>query len=75
MILTTFACVLIDVPSRLGLSDDEPSRLLVNVLRLRLLKITACVRLTIRRVVFHLVIHCPRSESFKLMHPRVRLNL
>ena len=62
--LSSFAYVLVDGLRRLGLKGSEQARLRVDTIRLRLFKIAARVRVTARRVVFHLCTHCPFAETF-----------
>ena len=65
LMLSSFAYALMDGLRRLGLHDSEQPRLRVDTIRLRLLKIAARVRVTCRRVVFHLASHCPHRELFE----------
>jgi hypothetical protein len=64
LMLSSFAYVLMDGIRRLALEGTEYARLRVDTIRLRLLKIAARVRVTARRVVFHLCSHCPSAELF-----------
>ena len=64
LLLSSFAYVLVDGLRRLGLKGSEQARLRVDTIRLRLFKIAARVRVTARRVVFHLCTHCPFAETF-----------
>ena len=64
LLLSSFAYVLMDGLRRLGLNGSEQSRWRVDTIRLRLFKIAARVRVTVRRVVFHLCSHCPFAETF-----------
>jgi len=64
LLLSSFAYVLMDGLRRLGLSGTEHSRWRVDTIRLRLLKIAARVRVTCRRVCFHLCSHCPSAGLF-----------
>ncbi|TWT88040.1 transposase [Neorhodopirellula pilleata] len=59
LMLSTFAYVLVDGIRRLGLSGSKEARWRVDTIRLKLIKIAARVRVTTRRVVFHLPSHCP----------------
>ncbi|TWT74715.1 Transposase DDE domain protein [Planctomycetes bacterium CA13] len=61
LMLSSLAYVLVDGLRRLALSGTEHSRLRVDSIRLRLLKIAARVQVTSRRVVFHLCSHCPSA--------------
>ena len=71
LMLSSFAYVLTDGLRRLALSGTKYSRWRVDTIRLRLLKIAARVRVTCRRVIFHLASHCPFEEIFN--HALVRL--
>lgn len=64
LMLSSFAYVLVDGLRRLGLSGTEQARWRVDTIRLRLLKIAARVKVTCRRVVFHLCSHCPWENVF-----------
>lgn len=65
LMLSSFAYVLVDGLRRLALSGTKHSRWRVDTIRLRLLKIAARVRVTCRRVVFHLASHCPSQTVFE----------
>ena len=54
LLLSSFAYVLVDGLRRIGLSGTSGSRWRVDTIRLRLLKISARVVSSVRRVVFHL---------------------
>ena len=64
LMLSSLAYVLVDGLRRLGLSGTRDARLRVDTIRLRLFKIAARVRVTCRRVVFHLASHCPWAALF-----------
>ena len=64
LLLSSFAYVLVDGLRRLGLSGTDQSRWGVDTIRLRLLKIAARVRVTCRRIVFHLASHWPSQATF-----------
>ena len=64
LLLSSFAYVLVDGLRRLGLQGTEHARMRVDTIRLRLFKIAARVRVTARRVVFHLCSHCPFADLF-----------
>lgn len=71
LLLSSCAYVLMDGLRRLGLSGSEQSRWRVDTIRLRLLKIAARVRVTCRRVVFHLASHCPSEATFNRVLTRL----
>ena len=64
LMLSSLAYVLVDGLRRLGLSGSSESRWRVDTIRLRLFKIAARVRVTCRRVIFHLPTHCPSEAIF-----------
>ena len=65
LLLSSFAYVLMDGLRRLGLAGTEQARWRVDTIRLRLFKIAARVRVTCRRVVFHLASNCPFQKVFQ----------
>jgi hypothetical protein len=65
LLLSSFAYVLVDGLRRIGLRGTKYARLRVDTIRLRLFKIAARVRVTCRRVVFHLASHCPSANLFE----------
>ncbi|QEG41917.1 IS1380 family transposase [Roseimaritima ulvae] len=71
LMLSSFAYVLLDGVRRLGLSDTKAARLRVDTIRLRLLKIAARVRVTSRRVVFHMASHCPSEALYEHVMQRL----
>ncbi|MEX1027775.1 MAG: transposase [Candidatus Paceibacterota bacterium] len=64
MMLSSFAYVLVDGLRRLGLRGTKQARWRIDTIRLRLFKIAARVRVTCRRVAFHLSSHCPSAAVF-----------
>lgn len=71
LLLSSFAYVLLDGIRRLALKDTPYERLRVDTIRLRLLKIASRVRVTARRVVFHLCSHCPWKDLFETVQLRL----
>lgn len=71
LMLSSLAYVLMDGVRRLGLQGTEQARWRVDSIRLRLLKIAGRVRVTARRVVFHLCSHCPSAELFERVLQRL----
>jgi hypothetical protein len=57
--------VLLDALRRLALTGTNEARWRVDTIRLRIIKIAARVRVTCRRVVFHLASHCPFEQIFR----------
>ena len=74
LLLSSFAYVLVDGLRRLALQGTQHARLRVDTIRLRLFKIAARVRVTCRRVVFHLPTHCPSAVLFKQVLSRLCLS-
>jgi hypothetical protein len=71
LMLSSLAYVLVDGLRRLGLSGSEQSRWRVDTIRLRLFKIAARVRITCRRVVFHLSSNSPSQIIFERVLARL----
>ncbi len=71
LLLSTFAYVLVNGLRRHGLSGTPWSNWRVDTIRLRLFKIAARVKVSCRRVVFHLASACPYEAIFN----RVRIRL
>jgi len=65
LLLSTFAYVLLEGVRRLGLSGTEWADVRVDTLRLKLIKIAARVRITARRVIYHLASCCPYQAIFR----------
>jgi len=65
LMLSSFAYVLMDGLRRLALQGTKQARARVDTIRLRLLKIATRVRVTARRVIFHLCSHCPSAALFE----------
>jgi hypothetical protein len=64
LLLSSFAYVLMDGLRRIGLAGTKHARMRVDTIRLKLFKIAARVRVTCRRVIFHLASHCPSANLF-----------
>lgn len=71
LMLSSMAYVLVDGLRRLGLQGTAHPRLRVDTIRLRLLKIAARVRVTCRRVTFHLCSHYPYAAIFTAVMNRL----
>lgn len=71
LLLSSFAYALVDGLRRLGLAGTKQARWRVDTIRLRLFKIAARVRVTCRRVVFHLSSHCPSAAVFETVLARL----
>lgn len=71
LLLSTFAYVLLNEIRREALSDTPQRTWRVDTIRLRLVKIAARVRVTCRRIIFHLSSHSPFQDVFE--HSLIRL--
>ncbi|WP_342190172.1 IS1380 family transposase [Stieleria varia] len=71
LILSSLAYVLVDGIRRLALQGTTHARMRVDTIRLRLFKIAARVRVTCRRVIFHLPTHCPSASLFNEVMARL----
>ena len=71
LLLSSFAYVLLDGLRRLGLASTSAPRMRVDSIRLKLIKIAARVRVSCRRIRFHLCSRCPAKDLFN----QVILNL
>lgn len=67
LLLSTFAYVLLEALRRKHLAGTELAKAQVDTIRLQLLKIAARVRVTVRRVVFHLSSSFPRQALFRCL--------
>jgi hypothetical protein len=74
LLLSSFAYVLVDAIRRIGLSGSEAANWQANTIRLRLFKIAARVRVTCRRVAFHLASSCPYAALFQAACIRLSLS-
>lgn len=71
LLLSSSAYVLLDALRRLALSGTKEARMRVDTIRLRIIKIAARVRVSCRRVVFHLASHCPFEQLFRSVMTRL----
>ena len=71
LLLSTFAYMLIDGVRRLALAGTEWACARADTIRLRLLKVAARVRITARRVVYHLSSSCPYERIFREVMDRL----
>lgn len=69
--LATFAYLLMERLRALGLAGTELARATVGSLRLKLLKVAAQVRVSVRRVYVQLSSAYPLQELFRLCHDRL----
>jgi hypothetical protein len=68
----SFAYVLVCALRRIGLAHTQFANATCGTIRLRLLKIGALVRLSVRRVVFAMASGCPGQHEFALAHALLR---
>jgi len=69
--LATLAYLLLERLRALGLAGTELARSTVGSVRLKLLKVAAQVRVSVRRVYVQLSSACPMQEIFRLCHRRL----
>jgi hypothetical protein len=69
--LATFAYLLLERLRALGLAGTELARATAGSVRLKLLKVAAQVRVSVRRVYVQLSSACPLQELFRLCHRRL----
>jgi hypothetical protein len=68
----SFAYVLLCALRRIGLAKTQFARATCGTIRLRLLKLGALVRVSVRRVVFAMASGCPWQAEFALAHAALR---
>lgn len=68
----SFAYVLLCALRRIGLAKTQFAQATCGTIRLRLLKIGALVRISVRRVVFAMASGCPWQAEFALAHAALR---
>lgn len=69
--LAAFAYLLLERLRAIGCRGTELARATAGTIRLRLLKVAAQVRVSVRRVAVQLSSACPLSDLFRLCHQRV----
>lgn len=69
---TSFAYVLLSALRRIGLEQTPFATASCGTIRLRLLKIGALVRISVRRVVFAMASGCPWQAEFAMAHAALR---
>lgn len=74
LLLSTFAYVLMDTLRREYLANTELATAQCDTIRLKLFKIAARVRVTVRRVWFHLSTSCPYQALFQTLSSRLLLD-
>jgi Transposase DDE domain group 1 len=68
----SFAYVLLCAVRRIGLARTQFARASCGTIRLKLLKIGALVRISVRRVVFAMASGCPWRREFAMAHTALR---
>jgi hypothetical protein len=71
LFFSSIAYTLLGALRRLGLAGTELAEAQCQTIRLKLLKIGALVRVTVRRVWVHLASGCPYAEVFRRVHARL----
>ena len=71
LFFSSIAYTLLNSLRRLGLAGTELAEAQCQTIRLKLLKIGALVRVTVRRVWVHLASGCPYAEVFRRAHTRM----
>jgi hypothetical protein len=71
LLCSSIAYVLLDALRRLGLAGTELAEAQCQTIRLKLLKIGALVRVTVRKVWVKLSSGCPYAEIFRRVHERL----
>ncbi len=67
----SFAYVLIDALRRIGLAGTRLARATCGTIRLKLLKIGALVRISVRRIKIAMASACPDAGEFAVAHARL----
>ena len=68
----SFAYVLLCALRRIGLAHTRLAAATCGTIRLKLLKIGAQVRVSVRRIKIAMASACPNAHEFKLAHARIR---
>jgi hypothetical protein len=71
LFFSSIAYMLLEALRRLGLSGTDLSRAQCQTIRLKLLKIGALVRVTVRKVWVRLASSCPDAEVFRRVHAKL----
>jgi hypothetical protein len=71
LLFSSVAYVLLEALRRLGLSGTEMAEAQCQTIRLKLLKIGALVRVTVRKVWVSLASSCPYAAIFRRVHARL----
>ncbi|HMB02126.1 MAG TPA: IS1380 family transposase [Isosphaeraceae bacterium] len=71
LFFSSVAYTLLNALRRLGLQETELAEAQCQTIRLKLLKIGALVRVTVRKVWVHMASGCPYAEVFRRVHARL----
>jgi hypothetical protein len=71
LFFSSIAYTLLNALRRLGLAGTELAEAQCQTIRLKLLKVGALVRVTVRKVWAHLASGCPYAELFRAAHARL----
>jgi len=71
LFFASIAYTLLNALRRLGLEGTELAEAQCQTIRLKLLKVGALVRVTVRKVWVHLASSCPYAEVFRRVHARL----
>ena len=71
LFFSSVAYTLLNALRRLGLQGTELAEAQCQTIRLKLLKIGALVRVTVRKVWVHLASGCPYAEVFRRVHAKL----
>ena len=71
LLLSSAAYILLQAIRRIALQETELARAQVTTLRLKLLKVAARVRVSARRIVFHLASGCPYQQLYRTLNHRL----
>ncbi len=71
LFFSSIAYTLLNALRRLGLEGTELAEAQCQTIRLKLLKVGALVRVTVRKVWVHLASSCPYAEVFRRVHARL----
>ncbi len=71
LFFASFAYVLIAALRRIGLRDSQFENATCGTIRLKLLKIGARVKVSVRRIVVAMASGCPYQKEFALAHARL----
>ena len=71
LLISSFAYILVDGIRRLAFSGTKAARWRADTIRLKVVKVSARVVVSVRRVMFHLCSNCPYQAEFKHVMERL----